>query len=284
MLVQSNGGKVYAVLAQSGEHELGVMPTMQLASTTVLLVLRCRFKATIEDVFNPMLVPKAVLVGGIERSKNTLRGTVILNTGLTVDKIGPKFGKFCADKVLAHAKEMLTPEHADAQESLALYHHNIRSDFFGDFAKLADAAVETVYPPKDFSAAPALITPFDLHVYMEQAAANPDSPFKVVAENPNPKGGNVHHMGGDHEPIPPAPSDANVSKVNLKGSAPKKPTADEGQPAAVSNPPEPVENNEVDNSDEGGEGYNPTVYSFKGKGTGDDRKAEQPSDEDNPAY
>lgn len=190
MLVQSNGGKVYAVLANNADYELGVLPQLTFQSTTCFLALRCRYKALTQTILNPMLIPKEVLVGGIERSGNTLRGVVMLNTGITVSKVGPNFGTWCAERLVKAAAGFLMPEDPDG----FLSPKDLRTDFVGDFAQLLSSQVESIYPPKDFSQLPHLITAFDLEVYKDNLAADPKAAFSVVATNESATTGNVEKV------------------------------------------------------------------------------------------
>lgn len=204
MLVQSNGGKVYAILADNEFYELGVMPTLKIFSTSVFLSIRCRFKARQADVFNPMLVPKEVLVGGIERSTNTLRGTVMLHTGFTIEKVGSGFPQLMAEKLFAAAPGFLL------KDDCALKEADLRAeDFVKDFSTLVLDAISPIYPASDFSNAPDLVTPFDLQVFMETASAEPTKPFSVVAGTDAGAKPNVTQfpLGG----FPPADAPADVS-------------------------------------------------------------------------
>ena len=236
MLVQSGSGQVYAVLANNDEFELSIMPTMAMQSTTVFLSLRCRFKSLKTDYFNPMLVPKPILVGGIERSENTLRGTILLNSGFTVDKVGSGFPELMAKKLVKAAPEILLPLSSETEKA-ALYLPNLREDFVEHFAQLVGSAIGMIYPAKDYSGVPALVNTFDAMIYMNQAAENgPASPFAVVAgKDKEDTGASVKKLtfvGGDDEP---APDQSGVdkpgagtegSKVHLFGQAPTETPAE----------------------------------------------------------
>lgn len=195
MLVQSGGGKVYAILADNDEYEVGILPQLALQSTTVFLSLRLRFKSRKSDYFDPMLAPKWVMCGGIERSKNTLRGTIMMNTGFTLEKVGGGFPEIIAKRVAENSLDTLLPgvapeETYDQVEKVALYYSNIREDFVEDFGKLLSAAIEPVYPPKDFSQTPTLMTGFDFMMAVESAAEKqPSSAFQTLdggkASDPN---------------------------------------------------------------------------------------------------
>lgn len=180
MLVQSGGGKVYAIIANNENFELGVLPTMQQVSTSIFLLLRLRFKSLQTDYFDPMLVPKAVLVSGIERSKNTLRSYYALNTGFTVEKVGAGFPELMAKKVLEHAPGTILGKTHGSTEEVALYDDSIRDDFVQDFSQLVESAIAPIYPSKDFSDVPPMLMPFDLQIHMELATNKaPASPFAV---------------------------------------------------------------------------------------------------------
>ena len=221
MLTQSASGNVYAVIANDTSHELSLMPTVQVMSTTVFLVIRCRFKSLVADYFDPMLVPKTVLVGGIERSKNTLRGTVMLATGFTLEKIGSGFPALMADRLLAAAPGFLLPNSPE-EEKAALYAPHIRSDFATDFAQLVNSAIEPVYPAKDFSGAEPLMTAFDLSIYAA-GAGTAKSGFSALPGGKVDPGANVKKVpiGGDDEPMMPEGVVAGPgTKVHLFGKAP----------------------------------------------------------------
>lgn len=181
MLVQSSSGKVYAVLANNDEYELGVLPEFLQISTTVFLSLRCRYRALKSDTFNPLLVPKPVLVGGIERSKNTLRGVMVLNTGFSVNKIGKGFPEIAATKLVTevHAQGILVGKPEDGE---CLSTDDVRTDFVEHFAQLVESAIGPVFPPKDFSGCPDVMTPFDLHVFAQEAAETGTAPLSVIPD------------------------------------------------------------------------------------------------------
>ena len=236
MLVQSGGNNVYAVLANTDEFELSIMPTLTIQSTTVILALRCRFKSLQTDYFDPMMVPKSVLVSGIERSKNTLRGTLMLNTGFTVEKVGSGFPDIVAKKLVSEVPGILLPI-SEEQEKAVLYINHLRDDFATDFAKLVTSVIAPISPAKNFSKVPALLSLFDMGIYMAAAAEHgPEVPFKVVPE-PEPAGTGASvkklDVSGDYEPdpekIPVDNSEKAVdkpatgkegSKVHLLGQAP----------------------------------------------------------------
>jgi len=204
MLIQSGSGKVYAVLANNTEFELSLMPTLALQSTTVFLDLRCRYKSLLSDYFDPMLAPKQVLVGGIERSQNTLRGHMVLNTGFTLDKIGTGFPDIVAQKVYDTCAGFLIGTEADTQECLTV--KDRRDDFTHDFAQLVTSAIAPVHPAKDFSGASPLMNPFDLMIYTQTTATQPKSPFAAVPGGKDDTGAPVHTLvpkGGDFEPEAP---------------------------------------------------------------------------------
>lgn len=180
MLVQSGSGRVYAVIANNEGYELSLSPELTLISTSVFLTVRCRFKALQSEVFDPILVPKSVLVGGIERSGNTLRGTVMLNTGFTVEKLGSGFPEIVADKLHKASDGFLF----SPGWSAAIYPKDKRGDFSKDFAQLVETQMGPFYPPKNFSDAPDLLTQFDLMMFANVSADAPESPFKVVSDAP----------------------------------------------------------------------------------------------------
>jgi hypothetical protein len=203
MLVQSSSGKVYAILANNTAYELGIMPGLHVISTTVFLVARCRFKALASDHFDPMLVPKQVLVGGIERSENTLRGTVLLNTGFTLDKIGAGFPEIAATKLFKAADGFLLSLPGDPHA--AVYINDKRDDFVKDFAQLVTSAIAPIYPAKDFSEVAPLINAFDLQMFAQKPQA-PKSPFATLPGGKVEDGAPVIKLpviGGDLEPDAP---------------------------------------------------------------------------------
>ena len=170
MLVQSGSGKVYAVLADNPIYELAIMPNLQVISTSVFLMLRCRYKVRTQGAqFDPMLVPKRVLAGGIERSGNTLRSNAVLNTGFSIEKVGSGFPSLMAKKVYESAVAHYVTY--DASEAPAaegfLTHHNLREDFHKDFAGLVESCIGPIYPAKDFTPVPLLTTQFNFAMAME---------------------------------------------------------------------------------------------------------------------
>lgn len=224
MLIQSGGGKVYAVIANDAHYELALMPTLALVSTTVFLTIRCRYKALQSEYFDPMLVPKPVLVGGIERSGNTLRGTVMLNTGFTPDKIGAGFAELVGTKLLDNAKGFLLGTGLAGDIPLDTQH--IRSDFLADFGQLVWGAIAPIYPAKDFSGIKPLLTTFDLMLQQEHAgtaktplAAIPGGAADLPSGFDQPP---VSKLAlGDDEPVPPAMiGDAPAPEGVDKGQAP----------------------------------------------------------------
>lgn len=240
MLVQSGGGKVYAVLANNAAFELGLMPQLQIMSTTVFLAVRCRFKSLTTDYFDPMLAPKQVLVGGIERSENTLRGTVMLNTGFTLEKVGAGFADIVSQKLFTAADGFLLGLVGAADVSLTVL--DKRDDFTKDFAQLVTSAIAPIFPPKDFSEADVLINAFDLMLFGQTAQA-PKSPFAALPGGkavPMDQGASVFKvapLGGDDEPPAPASADVTVdkpatgadtgAKVHILGSVTPRPTTEE---------------------------------------------------------
>lgn len=225
MLVQSNGGKVYAILANNAGYELGVLPGIHLMSTTVFLVIRCRFKSLLTDYFDPMLAPKHVLVGGIERSENTLRGNVMLNTGFTLDKIGAGFPEIVATKLYHAADNFLLGQPGDP--TVALYIPEKRDDFIKDFAQLVTSAIAPVYPAKDFSEVAPLTNAFDLQLFAAKPQA-PKSPFAAVPGGkalPVDDGAAVVKLplGGDDEPQPPGENPVDIASggVDKPGTGPE---------------------------------------------------------------
>lgn len=231
MLVQSGGGKVYAILADSADFEVGIMPTLHLASTTVMLTLRFRFKARTSEVLDPMLLPKKGLSSGIEQSKNTVRGTLIMSTGFTVEKLGLGSADIITEKAQAGLTDyILTPT---GDESVPLSKANIRDDFVADFPQLVLSALAPIYPPKNFSKAPVTMSAFEFGLYMEGVSdATPDSPFQTVEGGKGADVKKVNLKGGDDEPKKPLENegvdkDTNVQpmidpKIKVFGQAPKE--------------------------------------------------------------
>jgi hypothetical protein len=171
MLVQSGSGKVYAVLADNADFELAIMPVLQVISTTVVLALRCRYKARTDNHFNPMLVPKRVLAGGVDRSDNTLRSVAMFNTGFTVDKVGKSFPALMADKIetVALTHYLTYDQNETPAANNFIGPMDLRQDFCEDFSKLIEQAISPIYPAKDLSSVPQLTTTHDFVVAMDSA-------------------------------------------------------------------------------------------------------------------
>lgn len=248
MLVQSGGGKVYAIIANNDHFELGLLPQISLVSTTIFLAVRFRYKALKADVFDPMLVPKKVLVGGVERSKDTLRGTVMMASGFTIEKVGMGFPELVSKKLFAAMEDLMLPPEApsstwkEGAEEVCLYAHDRRDDFVTDFGQLLASAIEPIYPAKDFSKAPVLMNDFDMQLFMASAAAaQPPSPFTAMdggkVEQPDtanvkkfpfgaPSPQDVADKGVDDPNIGGLDSDQTGpdadAKIKLFGSAPKQ--------------------------------------------------------------
>lgn len=214
MLIQSGGGKVYAVLANNAAFELSLMPQLLLQSTSVFLAVRCRYKALIENYFDPMKCPKQVLCGGIERSENTLRGTVMLNTGFTLDKIGAGFPTIVAEKLYHAADGFLLGLPGD--EDAVLFDSNKRSDFVQDFAQLVLSAIAPVYPAKNFTHVPTLTNAFDLQIHAAKAET-PASPFAALPGGKATEAPDLVTkviLGGDDEPVLTSAEQAEQEKVD----------------------------------------------------------------------
>lgn len=240
MLVQSGGGKVYAVIANNEAHELALLPTLQLNSQTIFLLIRCRFKALKQDAFDPMLTPKTILVGGIERSANTLRGNVMMNTGFTMDKIGPSFPTLIAEKLQAAAPGFILPMSAE-QEAAAVYAHEMRADFVKDFAQLVESALAPIYPPKDFSDCPVIATPYDMAMATENAKEKVKTGFEAVDGGKADQGAQVTKFPfGD--PVDEAEDEAAQPIHDLAGYEENHPESDAvvniPEKQGVDNPPE----------------------------------------------
>lgn len=175
MLIQSNGGKVYAVMAANADYEVAIMPGLHLVSTSVFLLLRLRYKSKNSPYFDPMLVPKCVLVGGIERSGNTLRGNLVLKTNFTINNVGKSFPALMAERLAHHGPQIILAEDG------CLTPEDMREDFEEDFAKLVESAISPIYPAKDFTGLPALSTPFDLALFVEEAG-EAEKPLHAVQD------------------------------------------------------------------------------------------------------
>ena len=207
MLVQSGSGNVYAVLADTPEFELSVMPQMQFISTSIFLALRCRYKvksATGEPVqFDPMLVPKRVLAGGAERSSNTLRSVQYLNSGFTIEKVGSGFPELMATKIKLRclAYYLIYDEGEAIPKTPFLGVNNYRDDFMEDMPKLITQAIAPIYPPKDFSGVPDLCSPMQFQWHMANAK-EADKAFKVVpTEAGDPPADNVSKVSFGQSPV-----------------------------------------------------------------------------------
>lgn len=222
MFVQSGGGKVYAVLAQNPHYQLALLPTPTLVSTTVVVAVRCRYVDLGNKPLNPLLIPKTVLVGGIERSENTLRGTVMLNSGITVDKVGKGFSEITAKKLYDHAPGFLMSD----EKGSFLDVSDLRDDFVGDFTKLLDAQMGQFYPAKDLSNSPVLITGFDLSLHLDTLKSDPAAPFAVVSETPEVEDSNVEKVQFG-KPLDEAPSDGDAGSGKVKIIGAEEPTPDE---------------------------------------------------------
>lgn len=205
MIVQSGSGGLYAILARSTAYELGLQPKTTLISTTVVIQVRFRFKSLINPVLDPMLCPKTVLAGGIEQSDNTVRGTLFLNPGVTIDKIGTSYAGLCADLMLEHGPAFLM-----AADGMFLP-VDLRDDFTTDFAKLVQAALAPFYPAKDFKEAIGVHNPFNFAQLIKgKEAPTPAPTFEAL------EGGKVEEetntmlpfIPGDMEPEPPAETPA----------------------------------------------------------------------------
>lgn len=245
MLIQSTGGKVYAVLAHNATYELGVLPTIQLVSTTVFLAVRCRFKALASDYFDPMLAPKQVLVGGIERSGNTLRGTVMLNTGFTLEKVGAGFPEIASEKLFKAVDGFLLA--LPGTEDAALFVHDKRNDFVKDFAQLVTSAIAPIYPAKDFSEVASLINAFDLGLFASKPQA-PKSPFATLTGGkamPVDTGAEVTKLivGGDYEPEVPVETGVDKSEKVIDSPATAPEVSAKVHVLGSEKPKEPTGNN-----------------------------------------
>lgn len=192
MLVQSGGGKVYAVLADNADFELAILPQLQIISTSVMLQLRCRYKIRTGPHFNPMMVPKRVLAGGVERSGDTLRSVAMFNTGFGIQKVGSSFPAIMAERVQKHAlNHYLTYDEGETPAaSNFITSGHARPDFMEDFPKLVEQAIGPIFPAKDFGNVPPLTTMHDFSWHLENVndahaglTAVPDEPKDDGATN-----------------------------------------------------------------------------------------------------
>lgn len=200
MLIQSGSGKVYAVLAKNEQYSLSLLPAMQVISTTVILVLRCRYVSE-KGVLDPMLVPKRVLAGGVERAENSLRSTSICNTGITVDKVGKSFPMLMAEKIKTAAGHyyLQFDEGETPPADGFLTPDDLRHDFEESFAQLLENAISPIYPTKDFSTVPFLGSGYDFSMAMEKAGEVQHTAKSVKGNTPDT--GNVMFLNlGDHVP------------------------------------------------------------------------------------
>lgn len=222
MLIQSGGGNVYAVLANNEDFELSVLPQLSVISTTVFLQVRCRYKSLKTEYFDPLLVPKRVLVGGIERSQNTLRGTVMLSTGFTLEKVGSGFPTIVSKRLFEAAVGFLIADDTNFFGE-CLTAKNLRSDFITDFSQLVTSAIAPISPAKDFSDAPALLTAFDLAQYSETAGViSPKSGFQAL-----PGGAGQEPVGEDDEPFS-GPTGPGGNVTGLSAYKPKENSEKQG--------------------------------------------------------
>lgn len=169
MFVQSNSGKVYAILADNEHYEIGILPGLRLISTSVVLYLRCRYRNRSGEPFDPMLAPKRVLAGGVERSEDTLRSTCIYNTGWTIEQVGKSFSPLMADKIQTAAlSHFLMYDTNEAQPPANFINvMDVRDDFREDFGKLITQTISAIYPVKDLSGIPEFTTEFDFGVAVQ---------------------------------------------------------------------------------------------------------------------
>lgn len=181
MLIQSGGGNVYAVLARNTDFELSISPALAIISTSVFFSVRLRYKSLTKPYFDPLLVPKPVMVGGVERSNDTLRGTMLLNTYTRVHQIGPVFAMSVAALVKSNAGGVLI--HDDPDEGGFLNIADLRDDFEEDFTKLIEPQLGMIFPQKDFSEAGVFLTGYDMNAIMSVADEKTPKPELTVIQN-----------------------------------------------------------------------------------------------------
>ena len=191
MLVQSKSGKVYAVIAHNSDFEISVMPMLVLVSTTVMVHCRFRFKDLKRAIYDPMNCPKLVLTGGVERSKDTLRGELMLNTGIKLE-LAPKAFPTVAGLMLQDAviESLLGDE-------TGVWIHNVRTDFIQDFAKLLTAQWASMYPAKNYASLPRLMTATDLEIHKNGLPSDDTGPDLSVASD-NTTDGNLIKLPFGH--------------------------------------------------------------------------------------
>lgn len=171
MIVQSGGNKLYAVLAMTEQYELGLLPILSNLNQHAIVSIRCRYKDKLNPYFDAMQVPKPVLLAGIERSKNTLRGMVHCNTQIPLASLTEKSAAKMATLVRDLADGFLIGEGSPLSAS------DIREDFVEDFAKLLAPQIEMQAPQK-IGSKPALLTAMDLDMIKQSAG---DLPTPVQA-------------------------------------------------------------------------------------------------------
>ena len=196
MLIQSGGQKVYAVLAKNDKYNLGILPTVALVSATVFVSLRLRYMDELNKFFDPHTVPKEVLVSGIERSANTLRGTVLLNTGVKVGSIGKSFPMDVAEPLIKAAPGFLFEDDSCVTTS------DIREDFAPDFCQLLENSLANYYPPLDLSDMTGLMDGFQLEQMKLAAAVQDKTGLTVVPTiEENPDNSNITKLSFGGAPL-----------------------------------------------------------------------------------
>lgn len=197
MIVQSGGGKLYAVIADTPQYELGLLPILTNVKGTAVVTIRCRYKDRINDWIDATIVPKPVLLAGVERSKNTLRGIVHLTTGMLMHKLGKNSHVKFAEQVVQAAEGFLW------DDTCPLKTEHMREDFIADFAKLLEPQVMNAIPGL-ISEDVALMSAMDLAMMQEGHVPTPGVGEAVKAATAEKGDTNVVKVpfGGDHEPKP----------------------------------------------------------------------------------
>ena len=183
MFVQSGSGKVYAVLADNEKYEVACLPQVSFQSQTVMLAVRVRYKIKDGQTLDPMLLPKKMLISGIDRSVNTLRATLVLNPNIALHKIGSGYGEICAKMLYELSADYILPVDKPVDDPF-LWAPDRRDDFIHDFGQLVMQAVSPFYPAKDYGELYGLNDIFELN-FFEPPEATPDTIFKAVDKSPD---------------------------------------------------------------------------------------------------
>jgi len=149
MLVQSGGGKVYAILADTKEREVGLAVKTMILHNSVFMSLRIRYKAR-DGKITKMDMPKRMLTGDTESSPDTFRTLLAIPTGVHPEKVTKTFGEEWARKI-QNASGGVILEEGGFLEKI-----NIRSDFIKDMGEVIMKSLGAMYPPKYLGASPSV--------------------------------------------------------------------------------------------------------------------------------